>query len=201
MSNRKWNTVKERQACDYLTDLCLEALLTDDSSDDDDDEDDEDDVLEDLLAATIELDESISRTLESTVDFTKPPLRVAALDEVQAVNDFRFRKEDLTHLIESLRLPLEKYLDFVPGTDQVRLRNRYSIPYETGVLMVLFRLARPQRVRSDIERTFCCRRSHCSAVCQTFIDAMYEVAYAYLSDITLLKHRWPLYADNVAAKT
>ena len=30
---------------------------------------------------------------------------------------------------------------------------------------------------------------------------MYEVAYAYLSDVTLLKHRWPLYAEKVAAKT
>jgi nuclease HARBI1 len=107
----------------------------------------------------------------------------------------------LAILIEQLRQPLSKFLEFTSQNDYVKCRNRYKVPYETGVLMILYHLARPHRVRSDIERMFHCRRSHCSAICQTFIDAFYEVALKYLSDPTLLQARFPKYSQAIEKKT
>jgi hypothetical protein len=135
--------------------------------------------------------------MESTVDFTVGPLRVVHLDEVWCVNDFRFRKRDLSKLIAALRIPLSKFLVFCGDTDYVRCRNNYKIPYETGVLFVMFRLARPHRIRSDMERMFHCWRSKICAAFNTFIDAFFEVATAYLSDPLLLQDRFPDYAKAV----
>jgi hypothetical protein len=117
------------------------------------------------------------------------------------MRDFRFRKEDLSLLMEQLRTPLAKYLEFTGQTDYVKCRHRYKVPYETGVLMILYRLAHPHRVRSDIERMFHCRHSHVSAICNTFIDAFYEVALKYLSDPVLLFPRFPKYSKAIKKKT
>ena len=106
------------------------------------------------------------------MDFTVGPLRVAQLDDVQCVVDFRFQKNALAKLIELLQLPLSHFLDFCDDTDYVKCDNKYKIPFETGILMILHRLARPHRIRSDTERMFHCRRSKISAVCSTFIDTL-----------------------------
>jgi nuclease HARBI1 len=67
--------------------------------------------------------------------------------------------------------------------------------------MILYRLARPHRVRLDIERMFHCRRSHVSAICNTFSNAFYEVALKYLSDPSLLLPRFPKYSLAIEKKT
>ena len=128
------------------------------------------------------------------------PLRVAQLDDVQCVVEFRLRMNALTKVIEAL-LPLSHILEFRSDSDYVKCQNKYKIPYETGILMILYQLARPHRIRSDTERMFHCRRSKISAVCSTFIDTLYKVALRYLSDPTILQDRFPMYATAVAAKT
>ena len=67
--------------------------------------------------------------------------------------------------------------------------------------MVIYRMVRPFRVRSDIERMFRCRRSHVSAICNTFVEAFYQVSLKYLSDPTLLQHRFPEYSKAIEKKT
>jgi hypothetical protein len=156
----------ERKEFNKLLEICKGALQNDVVLLDDPFEDE----IDDLLFLTAVYGQQISRTMESTVDFTVGPLRVAHLDEVQCVNDFRFRKRDFSNLIDALRLPLSHFLVFCGDTDYVRCRHNYKIPYETGVLLVIFRLARPHRIRSDMERMFHCRRSKICAAFNTFID-------------------------------
>jgi nuclease HARBI1 len=197
MSNGVWNTGKERKEFNKLLEICKDALQNDVVLLDDPFEDE----IDDLLFLTAVYGPQISSTMESTVDFSVRPLRVAHLDDVQCVADFRFRKKDLSKLIDALRLPLSHFLVFCGDTDYVRCRNNYKIPYETGVLLVMFRLARPHRIRSDMERMFHCRRSKICAAFHTFIAAFFEVATAYLSDPLLLQDRFPEYAEAVARKT
>lgn len=199
--------MKERQLYYDMVNMCMEAMeegcSDDDSSEDDSDDDDSDDgdELDDLIEMTCEYGRFLTTTLESKVDFTVAPLRVEQLDDVQALNDFRFRKAHLSMLIDKLRQPLSTFLEFVGDTDYVKCRHKYTIPFETGVLMILYRLARPHRVRSDIEQMFHCRRSRVSAVCNTFVDAFYELSLRYLSDPTLFQHRFALYSQAIATKT
>jgi DDE superfamily endonuclease len=202
---------------------------SDDDDDDDDDEDEDDgedddaddewsgwsdwdtdddslvesaDTVDMMLELTMSYGTYITRQLETDIDFDKPPLRVAHLSEVECVDDFRFRKEELEEFIAVLKMPMDKELIYVEGTteDMVICKHRYTILYETGILMILFRLARPRRVRADIEHKFSCRRARCSAVCGTFIDALNETALPYLTNAALFQPRFPMYADKIANK-
>jgi hypothetical protein len=50
---------------------------------------------------------------------------------------------------------METVLEFVAGTtDLVKVKNRYTVPYKTGLLMIIYQLLRPHRVRSDMEVKF-----------------------------------------------
>jgi DDE superfamily endonuclease len=205
MSKRQWNTVAERDhhLLLNLIEMCMDVLDDDVSlSSDDDDSFDEMDVLFDL---TMEYGRSILQQhyLPTDIDFTKPPLRIADLsDDVESMDDFRFGKDGLEELVALLRQPLAKELEFVKGSvDMVKVKNWYTVPYETGILMILYRLARPNRVREDMERKFSCRRSHCSAICGTFIDALYDIALPYLTNPGLFLPRFEMYSQKIEAKT
>jgi hypothetical protein len=86
MSSGAWNTVRERKKFADLVNLC-KFVMDADPTDDPDYEDE--DNIDDLLELTYAYGISIGRTLGSTIDFTVGPLRVAQLDEVKAINDFR----------------------------------------------------------------------------------------------------------------
>jgi hypothetical protein len=60
------------------------------------------------------------------------------------VDDFRFRKEDLSALFELLQRPLGTVLEFVAGqADQVQVKYLYTVPYETGLLVIIYRCCIP----------------------------------------------------------
>jgi hypothetical protein len=117
---------------------------------------------------------------------------VADLSEVDCLNDFCFCKDDSDEFIQLLKKPMGHELIYVEGSDDmVKVKHWYTIPYETGILMILYRLARPQRVRCNLERKFACRRARCSAVCVcgTFIDALHEISLPYLTNAALFQTR------------
>jgi hypothetical protein len=118
MLNGVWNTVKERKQFHQLVELCKEEIMDCDPTDDPNYDDGDD--LDDFLELTFYYGQAIGRTLQSDIDFMVGHLRVADLDEVQAMRDFRFRKEDLSLLMEQLRTPLAKYLEFTGQTDYVK---------------------------------------------------------------------------------
>jgi hypothetical protein len=117
------------------------------------------------------------------------------------MDNFRFRKEDLAELFELLRKPMETMLEFVTGTtDLVKVKNWYTVQYETGLLMIIYRLSRPHRVRSNMEVKFGHCQGFISGVCNTFINALYTIAHKYLTNPGLFHCWFPVYAEKIAAK-
>jgi nuclease HARBI1 len=75
------------------------------------------------------------------------------------------------------------------------------VPYETGLLLVFFRFARPRRLRPDMERFFRMRKSKLSGAIWTFTDALYSIALPYLNNPSLFHHRFPFYAQLIYLKS
>jgi hypothetical protein len=137
--------------------------------------------------------------LDGTIDFTKPPLKISDLDDSKALLDFRFRKDDFQEIEDSLWPKLEPFLE---GThDKINIQNQYQCPYETGLLLVLYRLAHPCRICPELEAYFCMQKSRISAIISTFMDALYEVALPYLSDPSIFMDRFELYARLIHEKS
>jgi nuclease HARBI1 len=91
---------------------------------------------------------------------------------------------------------------YLVGTcEAIRCEGKYCIPYETGLIMFMYRMVRPRRIRPDTEIYFSVRCSKISRVIRTFSNALYQVANKYLSDPSLFRHRFRLYSDLITAKT
>jgi hypothetical protein len=137
--------------------------------------------------------------VDGTIDFNKKHLVIENFNEAQCLDEFRFRKQDLQVIADRLWPKLSLLLE---GTrDKIVVSYGYVVPYETGLLLVLYRLARPRRVRPDMEAFFSMRRSKISATVLTFTNALYEVAVPYFSDPSIFSNRFRLYSDLIYAKS
>ena len=122
----------------------------------------------------------------------------ADIPESEGVLHFRFRKEHLTELVDKLWVRMEPFL--IGTREKVICTRRYTIPYETGMLLLIFRLAHMTRVHPEMEVYFGLRRCHIGAVLDTFSDAFCSLSMTYLSNPLLLSARFPLYAASVHQK-
>ena len=181
------------QELSFITDV-------DDDHEDEEEGDEEHHTADHVIRSTMDYFNFIYRPiLDETIDFDKPPLKISDLDDSKALLDFRFRKDDLQEIADSLWPKLEPFLE---GTrDKIMCENQYQCPYETGLLLVLYRLARPRRIRPELETYFSMRKSRISAIISTFIDAFYEVALQFLSDPSIFKDRFELYAGLIHEKS
>ena len=94
-----------------------------------------------------------------------------------------------------LRLHLEGYLE------SIHCAYRYTVCYETGLLVLLYRYSRPRRLSPDMEHIFGMRRSKLSAIIQTFSSALYHVSMPYLSDPSIWHQQMPYYSELIKKKT
>lgn len=101
-------------------------------------------------------------------------------NESECLHDFRFRPEHLHELVEALWPRLSPFLQGVEG--KIVVENRYTAPFETCLLVYLYKMARPVRLRPDCERRFGMTKSHISAIIQTFGSALYLLAEQYLTN-------------------
>jgi len=226
MSRHYWNSVGERAALNEALEMYENRLEGDDSfsrsssssSSSSEDEqslfsfeggssssscslsdDDEDGDLEDMEIALVTEASRVYGPVAEDIDFDAPPLKIADLDPAVCVPEFRFRKEDLVRVSDGL-WPRFREKGMQGDKESVRCSNRYRTPFETGFLMLLFRLSRPRRIRPDMERFFRTRKSKLSAIISTFVEVFYLVAFPYLNDPSLFYHRFPIYAERIRAK-
>jgi hypothetical protein len=90
---------------------------------------------------------------------------------------------------------------FLEGTkDKLKLENRYTAPYETCLLLTLFRFSRPVRLRPEMEVFFGMRKSHMSVAIAAFSKALYMLAIQYLEDPSIWHARMPYYAQLIFEK-
>jgi hypothetical protein len=157
------------------------------------------DMVDMVLETTVRYGNSIyHRFFDPSINFMAPPLIVGDLDESSCISEFRFRKEHLQELANLLWPKLSLFLE--GDKDKIKVKNKYTCPYETGILLVLYRFAKPRCIRPDIEKFFRMRRSRISSVIKTFVDALHEVAKPYLSDPSIFQHRFQFYADLIFDK-
>jgi len=154
----------------------------------------------DLLVETVRLEGNrIWAPMEDpNIDWGRPLLRIADVEEATSDLEFRFRKNHLQQIADALWDRLSLFLD--GDKEDVSCSNRYHCPYETGFLLVLFRLSRPRRLVPEMERFFCMRKSHMSACLKTFMHAFYQVSTKYFTDVSIWRPRMDLYARLISNK-
>ena len=147
MSLRVWNTVSERQRLQRYVEAAQLMLQHDDSSGTRRSDLDEDwsslssessiDTVDMVLETTVRYGNAIyQRFFDPSIDFMAPPLVVGDLDESSCISEFRFRKEHLQELANLLWPKLSLFLE--GDKDKIKVKNKYTCPYETGILLVLY---------------------------------------------------------------
>jgi nuclease HARBI1 len=138
-----------------------------------------------------------SRFEANGITFGRCPV-IADFDNSTCISCFRFRKDDLQHFSDLLWTRLDGHLNGLK--ESVAVENRYRVPYETGILILLYRLARPHTLHCDMEGFFGMRKSHLSAAFRTFVDVLYLFAFTFLNDPSIYKPQMPAYAALIEAK-
>ena len=182
MSLRQWSSVKDRTRFKSLlsgTILAfeireIEGLLRQvEQQDDDDDsmssvgsvdtdssvESSNDDLFPEMLCvlSILQHDRTYKQLEDVSVDWGRR-LKVADINESDCDSEFRFQKDDLQEVADALWPRLQPYLGLDP--EAIECKNRFKCPCETMLLLLLFRLARPRRIRPDMEKYFGMRRTH-----------------------------------------
>jgi hypothetical protein len=85
---------------------------------------------------------------------------ISDICESDALEDFRFRKEHLQEFSDIL------FQKLFPNAQSkiISVENRYKVHFETGLLIMLYRLSNYRKLRPDMEKYFRLRKSHISAI-------------------------------------
>ena len=76
----------------------------------------------------------------------------------------------------------------------------YSLPYETLLLLVLYRLSRPRHIRKEMEGFLAIHKSKISTGITCMIHAMHAFGVQYLDNPVIFHNRMPYYADRAYQK-
>jgi DDE superfamily endonuclease len=112
---------------------------------------------------------------------------------------FRFCKEDLILFAQQLWPRISRYLQ---SNDAARIMvgNGYVAHYETCLCLYLYKMARPFRVRDDVEHFFGIRKSKASRMIRFFGEALCRLSIRYLWSPTIWHHHMPRYAAAIERK-
>jgi nuclease HARBI1 len=224
MSRRHWNTAAERNQFDEFIQFASGAVMYWDADSDDDGDSffstssasssssssssSEDQTFAsssssqssagELLELAVDEENRIYTAVEDEDLEFEGRLLINDFNEDQCHEKFRFRKRDLQALADALWPRLEPY--FTGPKDRLRLPNRYRAPYETCLLLYLYRMQYPHRVHVEMEDLFRMRKSHISVTVLAFSDALHELAQEYFQDPGLWHDRMPYYAHLIHEK-
>lgn len=138
---------------------------------------------------------------DESIDFDAPPLLIKDLDNrgPSTKIEFRFRTAELQDIADLLWPKVSVYLE--GPQHSIKVTSGYCVPYETGFLVLLYRLTYPCRLRPEMEKKFCIRAPKLSCIIKTFLHAFYKVARKYFLHPRLFQHRFQWYADIIAQKS
>ena len=158
----------------------------------------EDDLLN-LVITTQQLNRKINSLFtDPNVQWGKS-IHVDDLSESECIENCQMRKDCLIILLEKLWPKMHHQL--VGIREQITCVNCYTIPYETGMIILLYHYSRPCRLHPDIEMIFGIRKSQISTIIQTFSEALYNVAINYMVNPQIWHHRMPYYTELISNKT
>ena len=133
-----------------------------------------------------------------TVHWGRGPV-VSDLSQSDCIENCRMRKEHLTNICNKL-WPRMRHL-FEGNESSIRCENRYTTHFETGMIVLLYRMLRPWRLRPEMEQSLKMRKSKLSSIIHTFSVALYKFATPFLNGAVLWHQRMPYYAQLVEQKT
>ena len=143
-------------------------------------------------------DETFAAFEDNKIEFGRRPT-IKDFNDAECLANFRFRKQELFKLADMLYPRLLPFLSFA-NSGCVIVDNRYTSPYETCLLVLLFRLSYPHRISPDMEKFFGMRKSHISATLITFGESMCCLSKPYLTNLSIWQQRIPLYSQLIRSK-
>ena len=90
---------------------------------------------------------------------------------------------------------------FVGTRTSIKCHNRYNTHFETGMIVLLYRMSCPRCLRPDMEHTLKMRKSKFSSVICTFSTALHQFTTPYLNDVTFWLNQIPYYPMLIQQKT
>ena len=90
---------------------------------------------------------------------------------------------------------------FVGTRTSIKCHNRYNTHFETGMIILLYKMSHPWRLHPDMEHELKMRKSRLSSIICTLSTPLPHIATPYLNDVTLWLHRMPYYAMLIQQKT
>ena len=121
------------------------------------------------------------------------------LSESDAVENCCLYEVDLQTLIEKLWPLMSVHLS--GDRNKIMCMNQYTIKYDCGILILLYRLSHPLRLHYDMEKIFGIWRSHLLAIIQTFSEALYKVVTPYLNNPSIWHSHMPYFVELIQNKT
>ena len=138
-------------------------------------------VIEEVIQVSVQMYERMETALEgNTIQWGKKIL-IEDLSEDDAVTHFQFRKVHLQEVANQLWPRLQIYLSCHKVAVKVE-NGKYSLPYETLLLLVLYRLSRPRHLQKDMESFFgICTDRMSSAINFIIHDSCHACTWSALS--------------------
>ena len=156
-------------------------------------------IIHDLLGIVAQVHDQIEIGMEDNIIQWGYRLLIQDLSEDDALTHFCFCKVHLQEVADKLWPRLQCFLRGHRGSIKVN-NGTYSLPYETLLLLVLYRLSRPRRIRKEIEGFFGIHKSKISTGIACMIHAMHALGVQYLDNPVIFHNRMPYYAERVYQK-
>jgi hypothetical protein len=197
-----WNTHLKRQTFDHLVNTAIVLMATDfsDSSSlvdnmdmlfdtyldlfDDNSDDNNNSTLNAMLQLVVEYGTMIYGKANLERRVYGEDLLIEDLPDVTK-QEFWFRKNDLQTMAHLLWQKAINF-DMVTGTyDQICLRNRNYVHFETGLILFLYRMMYPTRISPEKENCFNMSPTRISLVLDFFAQVTHQIAAPYLNTTQL----------------
>ena len=126
-------------------------------------------------------------------------LHIQDLSEDDAFTHSQFHKVHLQEVVDKLWPRLQCFL--ICHRSSIKVNNgTNSLPYETLLLLVLYRLSRPRHIRNEMEGFFGIHKSKISTGILCMFHAMHALGVQYLDNPVIFHNRMPYYAERVYQK-
>ena len=106
------------------------------------------------------------------------------LSQSDCVENCHMQKEHLITICQEV-WPCMRHL-FVGTRMSIKCQNQYNARFETGMIILLYRMSHPRHLHPDMEHELKMRKSKLSSIICTFSAALYQFTTPYLLIIVLL---------------
>ena len=144
---------------------------------------DDDPMLEQLIQATQQVNRQINDAIQDdAINWGNVPT-IRDLSDSDCVSNCCMRKSSLQILADKMWQKFSAIL----GDDKYRIKckNQYTIHYESGLIILLYRYSLPRCLHPDMEKIFGIQKSRLSAIIQSFSEALYQISIPYITNPTI----------------